>query len=102
MRLKSYGYYIDGVLFICFLTYVFIIYAYDRDGTWAYQKTQSSSTKSDQQIFYENYRNNGRREDILTNNELKSKINYFSLIQNLINKSFMKIIEIMEEERIFY
>lgn len=65
MRLKSFGYMVDGVLFICFLTFVFITYAYNRDGTWAYQKSEKSSTKTDQEIFYENYRDNGRREDIL-------------------------------------
>lgn len=65
MRLKSVGYMIDGILFIAFLTFAFITYAYNRDGTYAYQQTKSSQDKPDIQIFYENYRDGGRREDIL-------------------------------------
>lgn len=64
MRLKSAGYMIDGILFLCFLIYVFITYAYNRNGTWAYQR-RTSEERTDQQIFYENYQDNGRREDIL-------------------------------------
>lgn len=65
MRLKSFGYMLDGTLFICLLTFVFITYAYNRNGTWPYQDSERNSEKSDQQIFYENYRDGDRREDIL-------------------------------------
>jgi hypothetical protein len=64
MRLKSRGYMVDGILFLCFLVYVFITYAYNRDGTWSYQR-RDSEERTNQQIFYENYKDNGRREDIL-------------------------------------
>jgi hypothetical protein len=65
MRMKSFGYMIDGILFICFLTFVFITYAYNRDGTYSYQKTEKNKDTPDIEIFYDNYRDNGRREDIL-------------------------------------
>lgn len=65
MRLKSFGYMIDGILFISFLTFVFITYAYNRDGTYAYQQSERSGDKTSIEIFYDNYRDGGRREDIL-------------------------------------
>lgn len=65
MRLKSFGYMIDGILFISFLTFVFITYAYNRDGTYAYQESEKNKDKTSIEIFYDNYRDSGRREDIL-------------------------------------
>jgi len=65
MRMKSFGYMIDGILFICFLTFVFITYAYNRDGTYSYQRNENNRDTPSIEIFYDNYRDNGRREDIL-------------------------------------